>query len=244
MTLQTLFTSYWSSLGLQFFSGSLEIFKKLKTTIMKTKIIGVCTLFIAFTSNINAQDTDQREKFALGVKAGLNLSNVWDSKDNEFRADSKAGFAGGLFIGIPINRYIGLQPEILISQKGFKGSGTLLGTSYSFVRTTTYIDIPLQLQVKPAEFLTIVVGPQFSYLLSQKDKYTFGSNSTEQEQEFENDNIRKNILGFVGGIDIMHRNFLFSARAGWDFQNNKGDGTSTTPRYKNQWLQFTIGLKI
>lgn len=211
---------------------------------MKTKIIGICTLFIAFATTSSAQETDHRDRFEFGVKAGVNISNVWDSKDNEFRADSKAGFAGGLFIGIPIGRYIGFQPEILLSQKGFKGSGTLLGTSYSFVRTTTFVDIPLQLQLKPAEFLTFVVGPQFSYLVSQKDKYTFGSNSTEQMQEFENDNIRKNILGFVGGVDLMHRNFVFSARAGWDFQNNKGDGTSTTPRYKNQWLQFTIGIKI
>ncbi len=211
---------------------------------MKTKIISIFTVIVAFTATVNAQELDRREKLEFGIKAGLNLSNVWDSEDNSFRADSKAGFAGGVFVGIPINKFIGLQPEMLISQKGFKGSGTLLGTSYSFVRTTTYLDVPLQLQLKPAQFLTFVAGPQFSYLLNQKDKYTFGSNSTEQEQEFKNDNIRKNILGFVGGFDVTHRNFLFSARAGWDFQNNKGDGTSTTPRYKNQWLQFTIGVKI
>jgi hypothetical protein len=211
---------------------------------MKTTLISIFTLFIAFASSINAQELEQRERLQFGIKAGLNLSNVWDSDNDDFRADSKAEFAGGVFVGIPINRYIGLQPEILLSQKGFKGSGTLLGTSYSFVRTTTYLDIPLQLQLKPAEFLTFVLGPQFSYLINQKDVYTFGSNSIEQEQEFENDNIRKNILGFVGGFDLSHRNILFSARAGWDFQNNKGDGTSTTPRYKNQWLQFTLGIKI
>ncbi len=74
--------------------------------------------------------------------------------------------------------------------------------------------------------------------------YTFGSNSAEQEQEFENDNIRKNVFGFVGGIDINIKHVVVSTRAGWDLVNNNGDGSSTTPRYKNQWLQLAIGLKI
>lgn len=199
--------------------------------------------FICFAT-INANGQDKREKVDFGFKAGINLSNVWDSEGQEFKADSKIGFAGGVYMGIPIGKIIGIQPEVLISQKGFKGSGSLLGFPYSTSRTTTYIDIPLQLQIKPSEFIHIVIGPQFSYLLNQKDKYTFGSNSQEQEKEFENDNIRKNILGFVAGLDILYENLVISGRVGRDLQNNNGDGSSTTPRYKNQWLQFTLGVKI
>jgi hypothetical protein len=211
---------------------------------MKTKTILLSTLCILFTIALSAQDEDKRENFQIGVKAGLNYSNVWDSNGDEFKADPKLGLAGGLFLSIPIGKMIGFQPEVLFSQKGFKGSGSLLGFPYSFKRTTNYVDIPLQFQIKPAPFMTILAGPQFSYLLSQKDEYTFGTNSTEQEQEFNNDNIRKNILGFVAGADLSYQNFVFSGRIAWDFQNNKGDGTSQTPRYKNQWLQFTIGFKI
>ncbi|MFN6076497.1 MAG: hypothetical protein ACK46Y_13105 [Fluviicola sp.] len=80
--------------------------------------------------------------------------------------------------------------------------------------------------------------------MNQKDVYTFGSNSTDQEQQFENDNIRKNILGFVVGVDIIVQSVVVSARGAWDFQRNNGDGSSTTPRYKNQWVQLTIGFKI
>ena len=77
-----------------------------------------------------------------------------------------------------------------------------------------------------------------------KNTYTWGINSSEQEQEFNNDNIRKNVLGFVAGADFNFSHIVVSGRAGWDFQTNHGDGSSSTPRYKNRWLQFTIGYKI
>lgn len=213
----------------------------------RISVLGMLCMFVLTSSLSNAQDDDdddRREKIEFGAKAGVNFSNVWDDRDEQFRADAKLGFAGGVFVGIPIGKFVGIQPEILLSQKGFKGSGMLLGTPYSFTRTTLFLDVPLQLQLKPANFITFLVGPQFSYLINKKDKYSFGSNSTEQQEDFDNEDVRKNILGFVAGFDIIYENFLFSGRAALDFQTNRGDGSSTTPRYKNQWLQFTVGFKL
>jgi hypothetical protein len=33
-------------------------------------------------------------------------------------------------------------------------------------------------------------------------------------------------------------------RGSWDLKNNNGDGTSTTPRYKNVWYQATVGYRF
>lgn len=213
---------------------------------MKKSILLLSLIYITLGSTLRAQtsDADPREKLAFGIKAGLNYSNVWDEQGEDFTADPKAGFVGGIFFGIPIGEFLGFQPEVLVSQKGFQASGTLLGSPYSFKRTTTYVDIPLQLQIKPAEFMTIVAGPQYSYLITEKNVYTWGTNSTEQEQEFNNDNIRKNVLGFVAGLDFSFSHIVVSGRLGWDFQANNGDGSSFTPRYKNRWMQFTLGYKI
>lgn len=207
-------------------------------------IIGSICLFFGTSLKGQNPDTEPREKFQFGIKAGLNHSNVWDEEGQDFEADSKLGFVGGVFFGIPISKFIGFQPELLVSQKGFQGSGILLATPYSFSRTTTYIDVPLMLQIKPADYLTLVIGPQYSYLIRQKDVYTFGTNSSAQEEEFRNDNIRKNTLGFIAGADFIFSRAVISGRVGWDFQTNNGDGTSSTPRYKNQWLQLTVGFKI
>lgn len=98
--------------------------------------------------------------------------------------------------------------------------------------------------IKPSSFVTILVGPQYSYLLSQKDVFTNSTTSVAQQQEFNNDNIRKNILSVLTGVDITVKKMIIGARVGWDAQNNNGDGTSSTPRYKNVWYQATLGFVL
>lgn len=90
-----------------------------------------------FGMKVNAQE-DYRENLKFGLKAGANYSNVWDENDNDFEADGKAGFAAGAFLHIPIGKFLGVQPEVLYAQKGFQGSGVLLGQPYDFKRTTNY----------------------------------------------------------------------------------------------------------
>ena len=207
-------------------------------------------LFIAAVSlmvgNIKAQEfgTDYREKPQFGFKIGANISNVYDTKGEAFQADGKFGFVIGAFGEIPLGKYVGIHPEILFSQKGFKATGIILGSTYNFTRTSNFIDIPLLVTLKPSEFLTIMAGPQYSYLIKQTDVFANATTSIAQEQEFVNENIRKNLFCFTGGFDINIQHIVIGLRAGWDITNNNGDGTSTTPRYKNVWYQGTIGFRF
>ncbi|MBC7485582.1 MAG: PorT family protein [Cytophagaceae bacterium] len=221
---------------------------------MKHIITTVSLLLLSMSAtSVFAQDDkfDTREKFEVGVKAGINVSNVYDEKGDNFVADSKAGFAGGVYLSIPFNKYIGIQPEVLFSQKGFQSTRTYAGGAFfndytvKYSTVTNHIDIPLQLQIKPAGFITFVVGPQYSFVLSKVDKREDSSgNSNADTTNYNNDNIRKNILGVVGGVDFNIFHFVLSGRAGWDLQNNNGDGSSSNPRYKNAWYQLTVGAKF
>ena len=213
------------------------------------KKLSIIVLLIASLPTIgNAQEstneTDNREKFQLTFKGGLNYSNVYDEKGDQFNADAKLGGIIGVGIKIPMGKYLGIHPEAQISQKGFKATGVILGGPYSFTRTTTYLDFPILFAVKPSEFITLVGGPHYSYLINQRDVFANATSSIAQEQEFENDNIRKNIFGFSGGFDINLRHIVLGARLAWDIQNNNGNGTATTPRYKNVWFQGTIGYSF
>ena len=206
------------------------------------RIIAICLVSTsAFAQN---NTVNFREKVAFGFKVGGNFSNIYDAEGEEFSADGKYGLAAGIFVAIPFGSFIGLQPEIMYSQKGHKATGELLGASYSFVRTTEFIDVPLHLTIKPAEFITILAGPQLSFLIKQRDVFTNSVTSVEQEAEFKNDNIRKNILGFSGGIDFNFNHLVVGTRVGFDIQDNNGNGTSTKPRYKNTLVQATLGFRF
>lgn len=190
-----------------------------------------------------AQD-DLRERFTFGIKAGANVSNIWDTRSENFSADPKLGFAGGVFASIPLGRLLALQPEVIFSQKGYKASGQFLTIPYEMKRTSNYLDIPLLLAFRPVSFISILAGPQIGFQLSQKDKFTTGNFTSEEQEQFENNNWRKNMLGIHMGLDINIHHFVISPRAALDLQNNKGDGTSTDPRYKNFLLQLTVGYRF
>jgi len=211
---------------------------------MKKVILMIAFVTISATNGNAQSTTGNSETLSFGLKLGTNYSNVYDSDNQDFVADSKFGFAAGAFVAIPFGKFIGIQPEIMYSQKGFKSSGTFLGSSYEMTRTTNFIDVPLLFAVKPAKELTLLFGPQFSYLLKQKDEFTGGTISSTQQQEFDNNDITKNILGLTGGADINVDNLVFGLRAGWDIKTNEGDGNSSTPRYKNMWYQATVGYRF
>jgi hypothetical protein len=208
---------------------------------MKKLLLSVAVIGLALGSSY-AQEV--RDSFSIGLKVGSNYSNVYDSQGEQFTADGKYGLAAGAFLSLPLGKVIGIQPEVIYSEKGFKATGAFLGSNYSATRKTTYIDVPILLAIKPISYLTILAGPQYSFLVKQDNNFTSALATVDQQKIFDNDNIRKNTLGLTGGVDINLSSFVISARAGWDVQNNNGDGTSTTPRYKNAWYQATIGFRL
>jgi hypothetical protein len=206
------------------------------------KIMFALLVSVMGGSSMYAQSSS--DQLHIGVKAGANYSNMYDSQNKEYTADGKIGFAAGAFVSIPIGTYFGIQPELLFSQKGFKATSSILGNDVSLTRTTSYIDVPIFLAVKPSEMVTILVGPQYSFLMKQKDVFSSPITDITTIDDFDNDNIRKNTLCLVTGLDINLNSVVVGARVGWDLFDNNGDGTSTTPRYKNVWAQATVGIRL
>jgi hypothetical protein len=208
----------------------------------KLTLIIASALFISITS-LNAQDG--RERIHLGGKAGLNISNIYDTKGENSSTDPKAGFAAGGFVAIPIGKYLGFQPEVMFAQKGYTATSAQEGSTFSYTRTTSHLEIPLLLQIKPLSFLSLVVGPQYSFMTYREESFKSNTVTITEQEEIKNDNIRKNTLGAVTGIDFyVLRHLLISGRVGWDLQDNNGDGTANFPRYRNVWVQTTVGLRF
>jgi hypothetical protein len=214
---------------------------------MKTVTARMGLVIVLFLTTIGYSqetkiDNDDRDQMRFGFKAGVNFSNVYDEEGNNFVADGKTGLAAGVFLSVPFGKVIGFQPELIYSQKGFKATGSVLGFDYDYKRTTTYLDIPLLLQIKPSSNFTLLAGPQFSYLLETNNEFNNTSNTVEEE--INGDNYKKNIFGFVVGADVNLDQFVIGGRLGWDISKSDSDGNSDSPRYKNQVIQVTLGYRF
>ena len=189
------------------------------------------------TTTDDSSSMDNREELSFGIKAGINYSNVYSESGDGYVADGKVGFAGGLFVSIPLNELIGVQPELLYSQKGFKTEGTFFDGQI----TSSYLDLPIHLQIKPTENISILAGPQFSYLLSTK--YELNGFSAIDEEDLD-DNNNKATVGISAGVDFEIQNFLISARGSWDLNKVNKDNSTSDINYKNQLFQITLGYKF
>ncbi len=65
----------------------------------------------------------------------------------------------------------------------------------------------------------------------------------EQTVDNDNSNLKKNILGGVIGFDVnLDHNAFVYARYTLDLQNDNGNGSASTPEYKNQVFQVGLGV--
>ncbi|MBL0744574.1 porin family protein [Chryseolinea lacunae] len=210
---------------------------------MKTLVISFLVLFaISFTGY--SQDTvfvHGHSQWNVGLKAGINFSSAY-ALPEAFTAKPTVNFAGGLFMEIPLCRSLSLQPEVLFSTRGIKGTGTSPTNPYSFTRTTNHLDVPVLLVIKPARFISLLAGPQFSYLLRHHDSFSAGAPATRDE--FNREPVRKTNVAIVIGAEFIVQHLVFSTRLGWDVLPNTNSSTDLTPRYKYVWYQAALGYKL
>jgi outer membrane protein W len=152
-------------------------------------------------------------KMSYGAKVGMTLFNITQTPAEwEQEQLFKAGFTGGVFMNYALNENFSIQPELLYTQKGVKGSLDLweeiivVDLKASF----DYIELPLLAKytfVPEKKFRPFVYGgPAFAY--------TLGSELTLSAFGFSAD---------VDFSDLTHvTDFLFIAGAGFDYPLGRG----------------------
>ncbi|AFU70272.1 outer membrane channel superfamily protein [Psychroflexus torquis ATCC 700755] len=117
---------------------------------MKNVIKSVVLVFVFFCSfQLSAQSLD------LGIKGGVNYASI-----SNLDSDGRLGFTGGVFVGARFNT-LGLQAEVLFSQQGGRFNQNDIETDYVLV--------PVLAKLHFLRIFNIQFGPQFSYLLNEKD---------------------------------------------------------------------------
>ncbi len=212
---------------------------------MKKQLLAACIIMFAAVLKSNAQSSDKTSTSNLhfGVRVGVNVSNlVMD--DNTSTTGAKAGLNAAVILEIPIVPVFSIQPEVQFSQKGFKRTGSFLSAPYEYKLTSNFIEIPVLAKFRPSKNFGIFLGPQYSFLVSTQTSFKVNNAAYETLVKQDVDNFRKNILGGVVGVEASTGPLFFDLRYSRDFQTNNGDGTSSTPRYKNQVFALGVGLRF
>lgn len=132
-------------------SPSTELFHQNQIT-MKALFISGAMLLAGFA---HAQD-----KVHVGLKAGVNFSNMATSPDAGYK--TKAGFNAGALAHIHLNKTWAIQPEIYYSGQGAK--------SNNIATRLDYVNVPVQLQYMFNKGFRIQTGPQLGVLAAASVK--------------------------------------------------------------------------
>ena len=113
------------------------------------KVLILLTVTLCSTS-FYAQDLD------LGIKAGMNFSNITDATG----LSNRTGFVFGAFAGAKLGDKIGIQGDLLYSQQGAEFDGGEIDLNYGNNTTFTEGKI-VNIYVNPDNYFEAILGHRF-----------------------------------------------------------------------------------
>ncbi len=179
-----------------------------------------------------------------GVKGGINVSNLTTKDGDIDDTNARFGYTIGLFKSYEVKGIFSLQPEILFSTKGSNYSGI----GYDVDAKLSYVDIPVLFTLNFLDPFYIYAGPQLSFLIDSKLKYTFLNGVASYVDTDESNNRRLDFGGAIG-LGLNFGNTFLDARLSKGYINYDKDRTVEgafveAKNLKNINFQLTTGLKF
>lgn len=183
------------------------------------KILFVAFLFISLTGF--------SQRFQLGLKAGVNISNFSGAKEN-VTTESLVGFHGGAFVGFYLGNHFSIQPEVLFSTQGARLKDVSTSNTEDF--RLNYLNIPVMAKYEFNGGFYLETGPQAGINISSGN--------------FENQSVKNVTQGadFGWGFGLgYHAPFGLGIGGRYNVGLSKvGNANFNNPDFKNSVIQ--IGL--
>jgi opacity protein-like surface antigen len=129
------------------------------------KSIMIGLFFFALSTNVQAQ------LVKFGIKAGVNYANF---EGSDLQTDAITSYHAGLVTEIKLTDSFSLQPELLYSTQGasYKNAGT------EFKNELGYLSIPVLAKIHLNKTVSLDLGPQASFLLSERNAFDINNAET------------------------------------------------------------------
>jgi hypothetical protein len=169
--------------------------------------------------------TAQAQSIKLGIKGGINYANQTGSDititTQNYKSEAITNYHIGLLAEIKLLENFAIQPELLYSTKGASYKYALT----EFKNELGYITIPVLLKFGLSKSLSLELGPQAGFLLSEKNNVDFKDSET-----FE--------FSAVGGLGLkITKNLFIQARYGLGLTN-----ATKNAEIKNSVVQVSAGI--
>lgn len=180
------------------------------------KTILVAIMLLSITTVLQAQS------IRFGVKGGANFANQNGDTPPAFESkESITSYHAGLVSEIKLFDSFAIQPELLYSTKGASYKNAM----EEFKNELGYLSVPVLAKIFLSKSLSLELGPQASFLLSDRKNVNFGDAKT-----FE--------FGVVGGLGLnITKNLFIQARYGLGLTE-----ASKEADIKNTNIQLSAGI--
>lgn len=185
------------------------------------KTILVTVLLVAISSNMQAQ------LVKFGIKAGLNYANQTGSditvNSTNYNTDAITSYHAGLIAEIKLLDSFSIQPELLYSTQG----ATYKNVDEEFKNELGYLSIPVLAKINFNKFVSLELGPQASFLLSERNNFDVKDANTFD-------------FAVVGGLALnITSHFFIQGRYGLGLTDASKDA-----EVKNSVVQVSAGIKF
>lgn len=186
------------------------------------KILLATILFLAVSANMEAQ------LVKFGIKAGLNYANqtgtdLTINSENYKTTDAITSYHAGLIAEIKLTDGFSVQPELLYSTQG----ASYKNTTTEFKNELGYLSIPVLAKFHFNKTVSLDLGPQASFLLSERNDFDIKNSET-----FE--------FGLAGGLGInITKNLFIQGRYVVGLTEASKDAQA-----KNSVLQISAGISF
>jgi opacity protein-like surface antigen len=187
---------------------------------MKKTILAAVAL-LAMSASVQAQ------LVKFGIKGGVNYANQNGTEitvnSENYTTTAITGYHAGLIAEIKLVDSFSIQPELLYSTQG----ATYENAAEEFKNELGYLSIPVLAKINLGRFLSLELGPQASFLLSERNNFDVKDANTFD-------------FAVVGGLGInITKSFFIQGRYGLGLTDASKDAD-----VKNSVLQVSAGMKF
>lgn len=131
------------------------------------KKIILITVLAVFCSMANAQDEPTKgSDIMFGLKAGMNFSMITGDDTDDF--DGKVAFHIGAVAEFPLSEKFSIQPELMYSAQGDKGSFVEEGLKMDAELKLDYLVLPVMAKYYVGDGFSLEAGPQIGFTVNSE----------------------------------------------------------------------------